>query len=540
VYRQTPFATIRQLLKGLMASNSADFWNEVGASDVDVDHLYGFLLERGTPMSSRDLAAYLIEWHVRDEEKRLVEATARRAPIYQPRGTFSVGQSLVFTALGNRKGVVKQVRAGDNSRLGDFQVIAVQFEDEPRLREFVAAYPAPHPLNVESAQSSVPPGMPPEEAVAQSREVVRTRLIQRLGAEEEFVHTDDRWFLKGLLPEIHPGYLNLAEAAIEQAADALRTADLSKVLDLPETANKAAAMFALSYALANDPRFEDVGPAGDSRWFLTRLELPEARVRPPRLHAAPARILQLPAELEPIAGELVDEAELNGDANPPISAPRDEITLILTYPHRRAGTLPLTPSVRALLPNFVHPRLKVTLVDASSQEKFAGYAVAEGHYLAGLANWFNTRRLSPGAYVTLKRGPDPLTLLIDYQPQRERSLWVRVARGANGQLTFAQEKRSLSHKYDEEMLIVIGDPLGLDAVAQAAHLAQHSLASLLEEIFPELAKLSGAGRVHAKTLYSAVNLIRRAGPRAVLSALAESHAFASVGGGYFVLNEARH
>ena len=59
----------------------------------------------------------------------------------------------------------------------------------------------------------------------------------------------------------------------------------------------------------------------------------------------------------------------------------------------------------------------------------------------------------------------------------------------------------------------------------------------LEEVFPELAKLSPGGRVHAKTLYSAINLVRRIGPRAVMSALVESHAFTSVGGGYFVLNE---
>ena len=177
-------------------------------------------------------------------------------------------------------------------------------------------------------------------------------------------------------------------------------------------------------------------------------------------------------------------------------------------------------------------------MDATTQEKFSGYAVKDGFYLAGLAHWFNARKLSPGAYLTLKRGNDPLTLVIDYQAQRERGLWVRVARGVNGQLTFSQEKRPIAHKSDEEMLIVIGDPVGLEAAAQKAR-EQHSLAALLEEIFPELAKLSGAGRVHAKTLYSAVNLIRRAGPRAVLGALTESGAFTSVGGGYFVLNETR-
>jgi hypothetical protein len=311
---------------------------------------------------------------------------------------------------------------------------------------------------------------------------------------------------------------------------------LLKILEIPETTKKSATAFALNLTLANDPRFEDVGPAGDSRWFLTHLETPEARERPKILEAEPVRKTKLSVELETIAAELHDEAELNGDADVPVTAPRDEITLILMYPHRRAGTLPLTPLVRALLPAFKHPRLRFNFIDTATQEKFAGYAVADGAYIAGLTNWFNARKLSPGAYVTLRRGAAPLTIFIDYQSQRERSLWVRVARGENGHLIFSQEKKPLAHKCDEDMLIVIGDPIGLEAASQKAR-EQHSLAILLQEIFPELAKLSGAGRVHAKTLYSAVNLIRRVGPRAVLSTLAESRTFNSVGGGYFVLTE---
>ncbi len=516
---------------------STDFWNVVGTTNADVEHLYGFLLERGTPATSRELTAHLIEWRVREEEKKLAELAARRAPLYQPKQSYEVGQTLLFTALENREGEVKKIRAGDNPRLGEFKVIQIEFADEPKPREFAAEFAMPHPLNEDRARSAESLGMTPEQAVAQYGESVRAALVQRLGADKEFVYVGDEWFLKGLLPEIHAGYMNLAEAAIEQAGDAVRTSDLLRVLELPQTAKKPAALFALAAALANDERFEDVGPTGEARWYLTRLELPEARERPMVLEAAPMGKISLAGELELIAAELVDEADLNGDAGKPAAAPRDEITLILTYPHRQAGTLPLTPLVRALVPGFSQPRLKINFQDATTQEKFPGYAVANGHYLAGLAQWFAVRKLSPGAYVTLKRSADPLVLTIDYQPQRERSLWVRVARGIDGHLVFSQEKRPLSHKYDEEMLIVIGDPIGIDAVAQSAR-QQRSLAPLLEEIFPELAKLSGAGSVHAKTLYSAINLIRRAGPRTVLSALTESRAFAPVGGGYFVLNEA--
>lgn len=516
---------------------SSDFWNTLGTTPADLERAYAFLLERGDATSSREIAAHLIEVRVREEQQRLAEIAARRAPIYQPKATYEVGQRVLFTAFDNREGIVTQIRASDNPRLEPFQVMCVQLEGESAPREFAMTYTAPHPLN-EERESPIEPTLTPEEAIAKYGELVRTNLLQRLNTDKEFVRLDDGWFLRGLLPEIHEGYLNLAEAAIEQANDALRAADLIKIFDFPPTIKRTAAVFALNVALANDSRFEDVGPRNSPRWFLKRLEPDEARERPKILEAPPTPSVTLPNELELIAAELQDEADFNGDsANAPVT-PRDEITLILTYPHRQAGTLPLTPTVRTLLPPFDHARLRFYFVDALTQERFAGYAVNDGAYIAGLARWFAARKLWPGAYITLKRGSEPLTVLIEYQPQRERGLWVRVARGVNGQLTFSQEKRPIAHKADEDMLIVIGDPMGLDAAAQRAR-THTSLTTLLEEIFPELAKLSGAGRVHTKTLYSAVNLVRRAGPRAVLHALTQSRALSSVGGGYFVLNEAR-
>ncbi len=519
-----------------MASESVDFWNQLGTADADLEHLYDYLLERGTPVTSRDLAVHLIEWRVREEERHLAEIAARRAPIYQPKSRYEVGQSILFAGFGHREGIVQNIRPGDNPRLGEFQVMQVQIEGESKPREFVAGYAGAHALSEETTQAPISLGVTPEQAIADYGDGVRVRLVERLGTDKEFVHLGDRWFLKALMPEIHPGYLNLAEAAIEQANDALPTAELEKILDLPQTgAKKPAIVFALNHTLANDSRFEDVGPLYESRWILTRMEPAEARERPAILDLMPARTVRLPVELETIALDLFDSAESNGNTGKLVT-PRDEVTLTLTFPHRRAGTLPLIPPLRALLPEFPHPRLKFNFVDANTQEKFAGYAVADGNYLAGLGAWFNSRKLSPGAYVILRRGTEPFTLTVDYQPQRERSLWVRVARTLNGQLNFAQEKRPLSHKYDEEMLIVVADPNAMDRFGQTVR-EQRPLPALLEEIFPELAKLNSTGHVHAKTIYSAVNLVRRTPPRVVMSALIDNRAFASVGGGYFVLTE---
>ncbi len=107
-----------------------------------------------------------------------------------------------------------------------------------------------------------------------------------------------------------------------------------------------------------------------------------------------------------------------------------------------------------------------------------------------------------------------------------------------GQLTFTQLRKPLAHKYDEEMLIVIGDQAALDQLLMTSRLDQ-SLDTLIVEVFPELAKLVPGGRVHAKTLFAAVNFARRAAPRAVFTALVQSSAVVSTGGGYYVMETAR-
>jgi hypothetical protein len=529
-----------------------DSWDQVGSADKDLEQLYEFLIERGSPASGRELALYLIDLRWRDEQQEIAQAAARTSSTYQPKQTYTIGQRVHFTASGNREGTIKKIRSGDNPRLGEFQVMTVKFDDEPSTLEFAMNFTREHPLNLDGAQTKETLGLSKQQIVERYVDAIQARLVQRLRSDKEFVRSGDQVFLKELVPQINPGYLNLAEAAIEQSGDAIRTSDLLPILQMTDTKGPAAT-FAVNSAMSSDPRFDNVGPTGDSRWYLTRLEPPEAIEHPPVLRAAHTQITTLAPEFETIAAELYDEADLNGNGQV-LPGPREEtpaivsepaahanasVTIILTYPHRSSGTLPLTPAVRALLPEFSRARFRFTLEDASSHTKIAVFAVRDGNYVAGLRQWFNAWRISPGALVTLRHGADPMTLIIDPQLQRERGLWVRVARVSDGHLTFGQERRPLAHKYDEEMLIVVGDPLGIEQLSQSSQ-SKLPLGILLEEIFPELAKLSSAGSVHAKTLYSAVNFVRRAGPRAVLSALTENRTFTSTGGGYFVLNDTRH
>ncbi|MCI0396773.1 MAG: hypothetical protein L0322_17780, partial [Chloroflexi bacterium] len=60
-----------------------------------------------------------------------------------------------------------------------------------------------------------------------------------------------------------------------------------------------------------------------------------------------------------------------------------------------------------------------------------------------------------------------------------------------------------------------------------------SLASLLVEIFPQLAALNPQRTVHAKTLYSAVNMLRRVPPGPLFAELVKHQAFHPVGDHYW-------
>lgn len=521
-----------------MPTANEEYWNNFTITDQDIERLYDYVLERSEPTPTHDLVQYLIEARVKDEEARRARY-AEHTTLYQPKLDFQIGQRLIFSALGDAAGTVLSIRPAENPRLPAFKVITVQFEGDGSTREFAAAYELPHRLNEEQAVAAVTTDLTAEQVYEEYGPRIEGLLLVRLRREKEFVEREGRWLLRGLLTPVHEGYLNLAEAAIDQANAAVPTSELLNILELrPDGVKPATVSFSLEHALENDERFVNVGPSGQARWFLTRLEPAEAHELPRILRRMPdPPPFALPPELEAFVEELEGEAEATTTTSPRNTL-LPVVTVALTYPHRVAGTLPLTGGLRALFPESDNPTLMITLVDQSRGTRIPAWIVFDGDYIAGLKTFYDQRKLNPGAYIQLTKLAEPLTLGIDAQAQRERSLWVRVARVQAGQLTFTQEKKPVAHKYDEEMLILIGDPAGLEALHTSSRM-DRPLESLLSDIFPELAKLVPGGRVHAKTLFAAVNFARRVGPRAVFTALVQSPNFVSTGGGYFVLETAR-
>lgn len=515
-----------------MPSASETYWNSFQVNDKDVERVYSYMLERGQSAQTADLTRLVIEARAHEEQERRARLNSE-AVLYQPKGTYEVGQRLLFSGMNDAEGTVSAVRPSDNPRIAPFQVVTVAFQQGPAL-EFAAAYDQPHPLNEAKPIATGAADESTDEIFTRYGATIQRTLAARLRNDKEFVEQDDKWILRGLLSEVNVGFLNIAEAAIEQNNVAMNTAELARVLEMDaEGAKRETVLFSLDYALTRDERFVDVGPRGETRWYLNRLVPAEVLTTPRVLQFArvPQSPEALPPELETILSEMQDDN--SGDARSEI--PPSSVNLVLTYPHRRAGSLPLTQDIRAFFPEADKPML-VTLLDEYGV-RIPAWVVPEDNYIFGLKAWYDKSKLNPGAQLELVLGQEPFTATIRYQPRREgKSLWVRTAKVENTRLTFGTTPRPVAFKYDEDMLIVAEDQNGLDRLT-ASNYGDRSLDALLLDIFPELIKLGGGSSIHARTLYSAVNFAKRVGARAVFNALANGEAFTSSGGGYYVLQQ---
>lgn len=505
------------------------YWEDFQVTSADLEYISNLLVEREVPLSLDELARAVVAFRCRQEEESIVREISKGIP-YLPQNSYQVGQTVVFPALEYAVGRVVAVREGHNPELGPFQVMRVGFPGG-REREFAAAL-ADHPLNRAQQEAEAPLGSE-DELYLEYGPQVRAALNERLEAEPGFIRLAGRWFLRDLLVEINAGQLNLAEAVLDMAGGGpLPTERLIGDLDLPKEVNPQLGIFSLNYALQEDGRFDEVGPAGEVLWYLRRLE--------------PSEVLDPPARLQPRVVEydhrLLSETMLNmerwlDDEWSDLVAPPEAVepvAVILTYPHRRSGTLPVSPRLARLFPTGRTHRIRFVFRDVDTGQEMPGWVVREGRFVSGLADWYERYDIPVGAYVEIQRAREPGVVMVRRRPTRPRREWVRVATVVDGRLTFEMTRHLLSCEYDELMVIATADFAALDAVGERVVRNRRSVTEVIAEVFPELAKLSPQGAVHAATLYSAVNVALRVPPGPLMAALVSDERYESVGDNYWI------
>ena len=248
-----------------------EYWrDQFVVTDVDIEELYGLLLEEGKPQSLEKLAFKLVERRC-GEEEALLRKEAELRPIFSPQESYQVGQQLTFPAHSEAIGTVISVRPGRNPTYGPFSVIEVRFEGEEGARSFAAGFGSGERLIEFQFPGFTQEHLSPEELFASYGEYVKERLREALALSKDFVNADDQWFLRELLAGIHIGHLNISDAMIDEAGRPLSAEEIVEELELSPDIERKVQIFSLNYALSQSELFINVGKDDQPLWFLLRL-----------------------------------------------------------------------------------------------------------------------------------------------------------------------------------------------------------------------------------------------------------------------------
>lgn len=517
-------------------STSADYWGATfSINDADLDLVYNKLLEDETPLTTDEMAHLIVQRRIEREAEAARHREQGVVP-YFPKDTYRPGQKLVFTKPHALVGTVVAVRAGRNPEHGDFDVITVDCGEE-RQRQFAARLAA-HNLNAVARSEGQADLSSPDEVMAHFGGALAQKLEVRLKASADIVRIAGRWFPRALLATINAGHLNLAEAVLDMAGGGpLPTEALLKEAGLPANINPRLQEFSLHAALQDDPRFDEVGPAGQVLWYLRRLEPPEVVFPPRRLEpAAPvyeAGVLN--DSMRALIAELDDEISPVTEATPAAA----EVPVTLTFPHRRVGTLPLSPRLAPLFPTaYESPRVRFILVDGDTGERFPGWVVRAGKYVYGLDEWYRKLEFPVGGQLTVSRGETPDEVVVRANKRRPNREWVRTAApAADGRLTFSMQKKLVGINFDDLMIVAVDNPVAVDEAW--LKMQSQPFGRLVADLFRELAKLNPQSAVHAKTLYSAVNVVRRCPPGPIFAQLLTQPYYTHVGDAYWRFDQSQ-
>jgi hypothetical protein len=505
------------------------YWEELAVAEDDLEYLSNVLVEQEIPLPLDELARALVKFRYQREENRIARELSK-GELYLPKNEYDVGEQIVFPAMEYALGTIVGRREGRNPEYGTFGVIQVEFP-RGKVREFASAL-EDHPLN-EVQEIVEEDRLSQEEIYEEYGPYVRIALSTRLEAESAFIRLAGEWFVRDLLVEINEGHLNLAEAVLDMAGGGpLPTEDLLEHLDLAGEIKTQLAIFSLNYALQEDERFDEVGPAGEVLWYLRRLE--------------PVQVLDPPRYLQPQVVEydhrLLDETMINLErrlddewsdlvATPEVKEP---VEVVLIYPHRRSGTLPLSSRLARVFPTGRTHRIRFLFRDVDTGEEMEGWVVRERRFVYGLSEWYEEYEVPVGARLELSRAEEPGVILIRRLGRRTRREWVRVAAPEEERLTFEMSRFPVSSEVNDQMVIMMEDLTAVDSVRDRMRANRLSLDDVVAEIVPELAKLSPQGMVHSATLYSAVNMVMRTPPGPIMVTLMSDDRFVPMGDNYWI------
>ena len=512
----------------------------IGADDID--SITNLLLEKETPLRAVELATEIIkqrESKIRQQLRQKFQNTK----IYKPADRFEVGDRLTFSQFDYATASVVGLRTGQSADLSPIRIATVEFDADgqrhpDQSREFVVEYERDHPLNntdFNRHPSLVDTDYTVDEILSDPSTNIVEQVNDALEGNSDLVRIAGTWFVRELMVDVDIGSLHLAEAVLDMhGGGPLAPERILKEIGGLGDALMSLQAFSLNYAMNEDERFEEVGPAGQVLWHLKRLL--------PRMVRQVPSILQYRAidyDRTLLTREMRQlEYDLDDEHSPVTSSPpEDEVSLTLTYPHRRVGTLPINSETRYIFPAAKTPRIAITIVDAIDKEEYPCWVVHEFRYIYGLAAIYQKHHLPVGAYVYLNRTEDRSRIEIEFDNYRPRTEWIPlVERTENDRLRFETAQRAIGADYDDLIIVGVKDLPEVDKLGNEIQTKRVTLSELLRSLLAELSKQTPQGTVHSKVLYSTLNILRRCPPGPMFATLTSNPDFEYVGGNYWKLS----
>lgn len=521
-----------------LVAQSPEFWQTTFQfTSQDAEELQHQILEQGHPLGIDDIGLARVK-SVVERERATMWAELTQGKTYRPDLDYDIGDRLIFSHFDFAMGTVINKRDGYHPDEDQFTVIDVEFDTPSRRQaKFVTNLQRPHALSADDGQSlDVATNEAEARAIYQQNYyTIRSQIDHRLRQHPAFVEFNHHWFIIDLMVPVEDGLLNIVDAAIDINGAPLNVDNLIEQMELQDGEQISdATRFSVNYCLQNDERFENVGSEEVVLWYLLRLK--------------PAEVLQMPFRLHDVQFAF-NSSILNDDQKSFLATIEDDATpvdfvnssdpqadtgrIALNYAYWQAGIIPVVPTIEYLLPEASRSLIYLQLIDGRSGDVVSAWYTPDFNYMAGLKPWLDKYNLPVGAFIILTKTDDPMKFVIDYQPRRLQQEWVRSVKVEQDRLVFGMAKVQLACEYDELMIIIDEDINGLDRLAYKVQQEQISNHTLLRQIFPELMKLTSQGAVHIKTLYSALNLVKRCPPGPLLETLVTEAAFEEIGHGYW-------
>ncbi len=520
-------------------NNIANYWENLTLNQSDLNALSNHLFETEEPETIEQLSLVLIQNRI-DELKAEEELKQEEmGAIYHPQEEYLVDSKVIFPELNWETGTVTAIREGNNPIYKKFDVMSVLLESG-ETKDF-ACNLKNHPINETDYITDSTGEYDANNIYQEYGYRIKRQLTFALINQDELVLIGHTWFPKSLLIDVGIGSLNIAEAILDSLnGGPVTIEELMKQLELSDKENNNLMAFSLNYALQEDPRFDEVGSSGVFSWFLRRFEPKEVLEVPIYLKSNSEELNRedFDPELEKLFSELMDELTWKIDPLEDYEKV-NKVRFPLSYPHWRAGSLPITPETYTIFPSALQSeRIKIDFIDETTKNRIPAWVVRPQKYVIGLRNWYEEQNLIPGSIIEISSSKEPGLIKINVERKRSNKEWIKtVLVGADDGLVFALLRQSIYAGFNDRMAIAIPDPKGLDRVWETRASKNIPLKNDVTRLMRELSKLNNQAHVHFIDLYAGINVIRRVAPQELFMVLNDNDEYNHIGDNYYHLSE---